>query len=121
MGKGGFKGYICRPFCTYFREGAKEDMACRGAQVVESLLQAGVFHIDHIPINGKSPHLWACRDEILEQWVCRSCPFRAEDCDFRSAIPPPGAEPCGGYILLSLLKEKGIITITDLEESDDGQ
>ncbi|MGA1843739.1 MAG: hypothetical protein ACMUIS_04160 [bacterium] len=120
MGKEGFKGYICRPFCTYFREGAKEDMACRGARVVESLLQAGVFRIDAIPINGKSPHLWAHRDEVLERTVCRSCPFRAEDCDFQSPVPPPGAEPCGGYILLSLLKEKGIITTADLEDSGDG-
>jgi len=121
MGKEGFKGYICRPFCAFFRDGAKEELVCRGALVVESLLKAGVVRYDHIPGNGKPPRLWRHRDEDLERTVCRSCAFRPGDCDFQSAIPPSGAEPCGGYILLSLLKEKGIIATADLEEADDGR
>ncbi len=117
MGKREFKDYICRPFCKFFREGEKEEMACRGARVVELLVQRGGLKPGNLPRHGKDPSLWDKRDTALEKNVCQNCPFYTGGCDFQSPNQPPGSEPCGGYILLSLLKEKGNISVADLEES----
>ena len=39
MRKKHFKEYICRPFCKFFREGEKEEIACLGALVVEEMVK----------------------------------------------------------------------------------
>jgi len=115
MRKRHFKEYICRPFCRFFREGKKEEMACLGALVVEELVRRRRLDPALLPRNGKRPSLWENRDPVLVARVCHNCPFKKEDCDYQSACPPANAEPCGGYILLSLLKEKGFISDRDLE------
>jgi hypothetical protein len=117
MGKKEFKDYICRPFCRFFREGQKEDMACRGAQVIELLMERGRLDSKKLPRNGKDPYLWEQHDSDLETTVCKNCPFFAHDCDFQSINQLPGTEPCGGYILLCLLKKNGNIIIDDLKET----
>ncbi len=116
MSKRDFKDYICRPFCKFFREGHKEEMACRGASVIEHMVQSGLLNPPAMPQTGKSSHLWDQRDPGLEVCVCRHCEFRAEGCDFQSPNRPPDAEPCGGYILLSLLMEQGMLTLSNIEE-----
>ena len=115
MGKTNFKDYICRPFCKFFREGEKEEMACQGARVIEQMVRRKRLDPVLLPQHRKTPSLWKNRDPILVAHVCQNCPFREEDCDYQSASPPPDAEPCGGYILLRLLKEKGLISAGDLE------
>jgi hypothetical protein len=59
-------------------------------------------------------------NHALEEGVCRKCPFRANDCDFRSKSPPLDAEPCGAYILLALLSAKGVVSMESLKEIADG-
>ncbi|MGA1824285.1 MAG: hypothetical protein ACMUIP_06420 [bacterium] len=114
MGKKDFKRYICRPFCMFFREGAKEDMACRGAQVVEALVRNGQLSPDDLPSHGKDPCLWQEHDTSLERILCHGCPFYANDCDYQSKDRVSGLEPCGGYILISLLKRNGSLSEADL-------
>ena len=115
MCKKNFKEYICRPFCKFFREGKKEEMACQGAQVIEQMVRRKRLDPALFPRNGKKPSLWKNRDPVLVAHVCQNCPFKKKDCDYQSECPPSDAEPCGGYILLSLLKEKGFISARDLE------
>jgi len=115
MCKKNFKEYICRPFCKFFREGEKEEMACQGAQVIEQMVRSKRLDPALLPRNGKKPSLWKNHDPVLVAHVCQNCPFKLNDCDYQSACPPPDAEPCGGYILLGLLKEKGLISARDLE------
>lgn len=117
MGKKEFKYYICRPFCRFFREGQKDEMACRGAQVIELLIASGRLDSKKLPRNGKDPYLWEKHDSDLETSVCQNCPFFAHDCDYQSINQLPGSEPCGGYILLCLLKKNGSIIIDDLEKT----
>jgi hypothetical protein len=100
----------------FFREGQKEDLTCQGARVIEQFLKGGQLNHYRLPRNGKNPGLWKEPDPVLETNVCRWCSFRKEDCDFKSNDPPPDAEPCGGYILLRLLREKGIVSSRDLKE-----
>lgn len=92
-------------------------MACLGAKVLEYLVGLGRLNSEDLPRHGKDPHLWAERDGHLRRYLCTYCDFYAEDCDFQSQYPPPGSEPCGGYVLLSLLMEKGMIDIIDLKET----
>ena len=94
-------------------------MACRGARIIESLLQSGRLKTENLPLTGKAPHLWEQHDTDLETTVCQNCPFFPDDCDFHSIKQLPGLEPCGGYILLRLLKQNLIITEADLDEISD--
>lgn len=116
LNKRQFKDYICRPFCMFFREGQKEAMACQGAQVVQRLVGQGRLNPEVFTRHQKRPRLWQKRDATLDANICQHCSYRVKDCDFTSASPPPDCEPCGGYILVSLLKENGVITSEDLEE-----
>jgi len=116
MCKKDFKEFICRPFCKFFREGQKEEIACEGALVIEQMVNCKRLDPASLPRNGKNPSLWKDHDTDLVNYVCQNCPFQKEDCDYQSACPPPDTEPCGGYILLSLLKKKGFISAHDLEE-----
>ena len=121
MTKRDFQEYICRPFCCFFRTGEKEELACRGALVVERLAERGVLDPSVLPAGDrKRPGICQENDALLEEMVCRRCPFRAEDCDYRAAERPHYAEPCGGYILLRILRETGVISAVDLTEVGDG-
>lgn len=114
MGKKDFSSYICSLFCKFYHKGEKLHMACRGAQIIESLVQNDLLKIEKIPRNGKNPDLWEDRDSYLEKILCQHCEFHEKDCSFQSKNYIAGAEPCGGYILLCLLKKKGIISEEDL-------
>ena len=100
----------------FFREGEKEDLACQGAEVIERLVKQGRLHPEQLPRDGKIPGKRWQHDAALDAAVCQLCPFKAQDCDFQAESPPPDAEPCGGYILLTLLQEKGTIFSIDLEK-----
>ena len=116
MGKRVFKDYICRPFCRFFREGRKEELACRGAVLIEQLVKKDVLQPGTIPGGGKTPRLWSVHHPVLQAFVCNRCEFQPDGCDFQARTPPPHAEPCGGYILLSLLLQQGRLSTRDLEE-----
>ena len=100
----------------FFKEGQKEDFICRGAEVIESFLYRDLLRTEALPVSGKSPGIWQKHRDLLYRLVCLSCAFRKEDCDFTSDDPPADCEPCGGYVLLSLLMENGRITAKDFEE-----
>lgn len=89
-------------------------MACRGAQAIEFLVHRGILNPDNLPLEGKDPSLWQNPHPLLEKYVCDHCPFEEQDCDFQSRIPIPHAEPCGGYILLSLLTQSDRVEESDL-------
>ncbi len=116
MSKKDFKDYICRPLCKFFRDGEKKDMACRGAEVVELLIRDGMLQVYALPRAGKDPSLWKKKNRVLESSLCQYCSFRIDGCDFQSESPPINAEPCGGYILISLLLKQGTIIKEDLSK-----
>lgn len=93
----------------FFREGEKEEMACRGAQVAELLVDGGGIDPGTIPVFEKDPAIWNRHDVFLGFHLCGPCEFKAEDCEYRSDDPPEDAEPCGGFILLAQLLETGRI------------
>jgi hypothetical protein len=119
MLKKDFKEYICNPFCTYFHENSKEDLACRGALVVIELLRQGRLDINMLPELNRDIISWGKHDADLDAAVCRRCSFREEDCDFQSEENKYNANPCGGYRLLNLLKMTGFNITADFEEKND--
>lgn len=116
MTKAAFESYLCRPFCSFFRAGAKEEMACQGAIVLAELLRRGRLTLGELPAAAeKERRYWQEEDRALERVLCLPCPFAADGCDFHSPLRSPATEPCGGYLLLQLLKERGILTCADLD------
>ena len=89
-------------------------MACQGAVVAARLADGGRFDPAQAAGLAKDQNVFLEKNAALRFHVCGACPFRQEDCDFRSANPPPDAEPCGGYILLALLMREGFITAADV-------
>jgi hypothetical protein len=115
MAKHEFKDFICRPFCCFFRPGEKEELACQGALVAERLVACGLLDPSFLPGGEKkTASVWQASDMLLEARVCGPCPFRDGGCDFRAPVRPADAEPCGGYILLRILRDTGVITAEDL-------
>ena len=115
MLKAAFESYLCRPFCSFYRAGAKEEMACQGALVLAELVQRGRLAPEHFPDPGEKERCrWQVEDKALERVLCLPCPFAADGCDFHSPLRSAETEPCGGYLLLQLLKDSGVISCADL-------
>ena len=120
MAKRDFQEHICRPFCSFFRAGEKEELACRGALVVERLVVGGMIDPAVLPgSEWKRSDLWQVNDPLLGKMVCGRCPFRDGECDYRAAERPADAEPCGGYILLRVLRKTGAVSADALREACD--
>lgn len=117
MSKRTFKEYICRPYCMFYKGESNEAMVCRGAVLASLLMDKKNISVAGLPALRKEPSLWTAYRRELEQRVCRHCAFRAADCDFQSAEPPPDTEPCGGFILLAHLRTCGLLNEADLEET----
>jgi hypothetical protein len=101
----------------FFREGEKEEMACQGAVVVQGLVAKNRIDPSLVSCFEKVPAIIKRADKSLNTYVCGNCEFRDEDCDFQSKTPPANCEPCGGYILLAILKDKGTVSPDDIMEA----
>ncbi len=106
---------LCLPYCTHYKEGANEDLLCRGAAVVERLMLSGRSLL--LQEQESRPHDTVSR-ELLIQHLCRTCDFRENDCDFARDRASP---PCGGFVLLGGLVEQGVITIDDIQGTNTPQ
>jgi hypothetical protein len=116
MSKDNYQAYICRPYCMFFTEGEKEDLSCRGAQIVERLVDSKRIDMMNIRPGKKETRLWKTYRTSLGSYICRPCPFFAADCDFQATEPPDETEPCGGFMLLAHLYDHKMINTGDLEE-----
>ncbi len=120
MAKKDVADFVCRPFCSFYREGEKEELICNGARILEILDSRGRFSPWELrEVRGVSS-LSNEDHHQLEETVCRPCPFFIDGCDFRSDPPPLNAEPCGGFLLLVMLMGKGLIAMEPLKEAAGG-
>jgi hypothetical protein len=116
MAKRDVAEFVCRPFCSFYREGAREELICNGARLLEMLVKTGVLS-PGAPADVEEGSYLSPREHVrLEEIVCRPCPFLPDGCDFRSEAPPLDAEPCGGYFLLALLAGNGVVSVERLKE-----
>src|SRR3990172_4123533 len=69
---------LCLKFCAYYKTGKKEDLACRGYEVVERLQRSGKTMV--FRPSPQKPDLALA--ELLVQKMCTTCDFHEKDCDF---------------------------------------
>ena len=88
-------------------------LACGGFEFLSELLERKVLSPNVFQIESKDP----CYrfDRLLMKLICNRCKFKEKDCDYRGLVQ--NALPCGGYILLSLLLEKGILDEDKIQDS----
>jgi hypothetical protein len=100
---------LCLPYCRYYKPGRNEELLCRGAVVIQRLLESG---------RSLSPEEKPGQDagrkvqEPVIRLVCGACEFREQDCDF---VQDRKARPCGGFELISSLLVAGVIAIEDIK------
>jgi hypothetical protein len=98
---------LCSKFCTYYKPGKNEDLACKGYEVVEQLLREGKIPVIANNNSESSPEL---ADSIVKI-LCIACDFHEQDCDF---MQNRAARPCGGFVLLAQLLESGVLSLEDI-------
>lgn len=98
---------LCERYCVYFKPGKNEELACRGYVVVEQLLDQKKIVLPVAGGRAFDPH----KAELLIQSLCASCDFRENDCDF---MADRAASPCGGFLLLAQLIERGSIAVDNI-------
>jgi hypothetical protein len=98
---------LCLKFCSYYKPGKNEELACRGYLVVERLSREGKSLVIENSSGELSPVL---RDRLIDV-LCLACDFHEQDCDF---MQDRAARPCGGFVLLEKLLGSGVITIEDI-------
>jgi hypothetical protein len=116
MAKKDIEEIVCRPYCSFYREGVKEELICNGALLLEKLLKNILLSPEELTDVADGSSLSTMEYAQLEEIVCRSCPFVVDGCDFSSDPPPADAEPCGGFILLALLVGKDVVHMARLKE-----
>lgn len=116
MAKKDIEEYVCRPYCSFYREGEKEELICNGARFLEMLMNKWYLSPEELTGVEEGSSLSPSEYAELEEIVCRTCPFLVDGCDFRSDPPPADAEPCGGFILLALLVGKDLVSMARLKE-----
>lgn len=99
---------LCLKYCSYFKPGKNEKLACRGYQVVERLMHAGRT----ITLGNTRFSADKKVTEQLVQTLCSSCSFHEDDCDFFQDLV---SQPCGGFLLLSQLLGSGRIMLDEIK------
>jgi hypothetical protein len=93
---------ICKGFCRYFKDAAKEEMSCGTFEFLAAHLTAGELR-SLILLDG---HLQQSRppdfthDAEIRELICERCGFLIDGCDFRKDRSGP---PCGGYVIVERL------------------
>lgn len=99
---------ICRRYCSYYKPGQKEDMACRGLIFVQSFIERHPESIKEFPSRCAFPF----KDRyhhLLHHTICQYCDFLIDGCDFKDPGQSGHPPPCGGYLLLESLLEQALI------------
>ncbi len=103
---------LCVNFCTYYKPGKEEGLACQGFKVVRRLLEEGR------PLSLAKRGITRGRAEtanVLRAKICTNCSFSEADCDF--LLTGGKALPCGGFAFLHRLLDAGEITVEKIEEA----
>ncbi|OGL41871.1 MAG: hypothetical protein A3C43_08025 [Candidatus Schekmanbacteria bacterium RIFCSPHIGHO2_02_FULL_38_11] len=104
------KYLICELHCRFYKKGKKEESACRGFEIMKSLLDNKMFQDKTEGLRVQVKEITFRSDDILKEIICKKCDFFIDGCDFRDPDCNYDASPCGGFILLSYLFEKGVVS-----------
>jgi len=104
------RDYLCSNFCAYYKPSKDEEPACRGSLVLKRLLENG----KNISFEKSAKRSSPLTEGVLRKVLCLTCPFYEGDCDF--ILQEGEALPCGGFIFLGHLIERGIIGVDDVRD-----
>jgi radical SAM protein with 4Fe4S-binding SPASM domain len=107
--------WLCRQKCHYYKPHRKEPERCRGYNIVSILAKSRPQLLIDIDAGAFDSGF---RSHFLRKYICRSCPFYIQDCDFTSEEPPENCVPCGGLVFLSNVMKHGIISEEDIRLAD---
>jgi hypothetical protein len=99
---------LCEKFCTYYKPGKDETLACLGYLLLVWLQERG----SHISFEKRARPFSPSSADVLIENICRICPFFDGGCDF--VLHLEGSGPCGGFVLLGHLLDEGNIAIDDI-------
>jgi len=98
---------LCKNYCSYYKPGKNEALACRGYTVVEGLLARG----KSLPFGDPGVEFDRTGAASLVEKLCDRCDFQKDGCDFVLDRTSP---PCGGFVLLARLIARGVVTVDEL-------
>jgi hypothetical protein len=98
---------LCLKYCSYYKPGKNEELACRCFLVVEQLMRSGKAGV---PASFKKEHDPSTAEAVVQE-ICAVCDFNERDCDF---MLDRAAPPCGGMVILTQLLQSEQISLNDL-------
>ena len=101
---------LCINFCTYYKPGKNEELACQGLIAVQRIMARGKTLSLARREHAAAPD--ARTIDGLKVRVCAACEFRGADCDF--ILTGGRADPCGGMALLMQLLGSGELSLDDI-------
>lgn len=102
------KKKLCSVFCSYYKPSKISDTPCLGYSIISKLLETGkTITFDKSRIKSD-----ASIETTLVQNMCPLCPFHEGDCDF--ILKKDNAPPCGGFIFISELVDRDVLTIDEV-------
>lgn len=101
---------LCENFCSYYKPSKEAELSCRGFVVVKELIKTG----RQVPFDVSKRRSSPLTEEALRKVLCPTCPFYEDDCDF--ILQKGEALPCGGFIILGHVIERGIIGVDDVRD-----
>ena len=98
---------LCLKYCSYYKPGKSEELACRCFLVVEQLMRSGKAGI---PGPFKKKHDSSTAETVIRE-ICVDCDFSEKDCDYMQDRMAP---PCGGMVILTQLLQSAQISLDEL-------
>ncbi|UCE79366.1 MAG: hypothetical protein JSV13_01670 [Nitrospiraceae bacterium] len=106
---------LCGTWCSYYKPGKDEELACKGFIVVKQMMRNMVtIPFEKPDESDQARQLLSDSAARLASSLCPVCSFSAEDCDFADRLE--GARPCGGFLLLMQFMEKKTVNIDDIRQ-----
>ncbi len=97
-----YAALICASYCSFYREGKKEEMQCGTFDFMREHLT--VIELRSLIILTEDLSQPAApdfsRDSEIKELICDACEFLIDGCDFREDRSGP---PCGGYVIIERL------------------
>ena len=94
-------------YCSYYKYGKNEELACKGYLVVKRLLSEG----KDLDFENDSVRPGPATADKLIKTLCMGCDFHENDCDF---MQDRAARPCGGFVVLERYLRARLITLDDI-------
>lgn len=101
MKKTEYSGLICKPFCSFYKEG-KDNIACGGYKLLKNQLTLSELQLlaDQISRPEGISKQIPPGNKMMTELVCKQCDFLVDGCDYAENRSCP---PCGGYIFIEQL------------------